>query len=83
MKGKGVACARNLQFVLLNYLAKPKTIELKCSGLNGYNFETARPIWTMLNSYEPVKLGLSNGINHGQPELLMIKCQKVGILLEY
>jgi len=38
MKEKGVACAKSLQFVLLNYLVKPKTIELKCSSLNGYNF---------------------------------------------
>jgi len=40
MKGKGIPRARNLQFVLLNYFVEPKTIEFKCSSLNGSNFGT-------------------------------------------
>ena len=47
VKGKGVACARYLQFVLLNYLVKAKTIERKCSRLNDCNFGVTGPIWTM------------------------------------
>jgi len=43
-------------------LVKPKTIELKCSSLNDYNFGTAGPIWTMFASYEPERLRLSNGV---------------------
>jgi len=60
MKGNGVACARLLQFVLLNYLVKSKTIELKCSSLNGYNCGKTGPIWTLFSSYESARLALSN-----------------------
>jgi len=62
MKGKGVACARNLEFVLLNYLVKPKTVELKCSSLNGYDFRTAGLISTISSSYEPQRSEFSNDV---------------------
>ena len=41
----------------------PKTIDLKCSSLNGYNFGISGPFWTRFGSYELERLGLSNGVN--------------------